>query len=78
MRKKKHNSDEIRFCQSRLHKQVYEFRDGETGFLISVSWDNGNPIRMVVCKDCFAKNIGTLIKEVTVVRSRAAVLAPAT
>jgi hypothetical protein len=77
MRKKKHNSDEIRFCQSRLHKRVYEFKDGETCYLVSVPWDNGNPLRLVICQECFAKNIGTLIKQVSVERTRQTAAAPA-
>ena len=70
MRKKKHNADEIRFCQSRRHKQLHEFKDGERTFLINVSWENGNPIRMVVCQECYSCNIGTLIKEIVVNNSR--------
>ncbi len=69
MRKKKHNADEIRFCQSRLHKRVYEFRNGETSFLVNVEWD-GRPIRMVVCSDCYGSNIGTLVKEITIENPR--------
>ena len=70
MRKKKHNADEIKFCQSRMHRRLYEFRDGETSFLINVEWDNGQPLRMVVCQDCFKSNIGTLIKEITIEKFR--------
>jgi hypothetical protein len=71
MRKKKHNADEIRFCQSRLHKCVYEFRGGETCYLIHVDWgENNQPLRMVVCKDCFSKRIGILVKEITVEKTR--------
>lgn len=70
MRKKKHNADEIKFCQSRLHRQLYEFRDGETSFLINVELENGQPMRMVVCKGCYCANIGTLIKEITIARVR--------
>jgi hypothetical protein len=77
MRKKKHNADEIRFCQSRMHKRVYEFRSGETAYLISVPWDNGSPLRLAVCNDCFNKNIGSLIKEIKVEHSRTPVLAAA-
>ncbi|KPJ85713.1 hypothetical protein AMJ57_02100 [Parcubacteria bacterium SG8_24] len=66
MRKKKHNSDEIRFCQSRLHKQLYEFTHGEVCYLINLEWEGGRPIRMVVCGDCFSRNIGTLIKEIKI------------
>jgi len=71
MRKKKHNADEIRYCQSRLHRRLYEFGDGETSYLINVEWENGQPLRMVVCKDCFDHNCGTLIKEITIEKQRA-------
>lgn len=70
MRKKKHNADEIKFCQSRLHRRLYEFQDGETSFLVSVDWENGQPLRMVVCNDCFKANVGTLIKEITIAKFR--------
>lgn len=70
MRKKKHNADEIRFCQSRLHKQVYEFKDGEISYLVAVTWENGMPLRMVVCKDCYCKNVGMLIKEILIEKNR--------
>ncbi len=70
MRTKKHNADEIRFCQSRLHKCVYEFRGGETCYLIHVEWENSQPLRLVVCKDCFGKRIGTLVKEIKVEKTR--------
>jgi len=70
MRKKKHNADEIRFCQSRLHKRLYEFQDGETSFLVNVEWENGQPLRMVVCHDCFRCNIGSLIKEIIIEKIR--------
>ncbi|MBN1585260.1 hypothetical protein JW899_02725 [Candidatus Uhrbacteria bacterium] len=66
MRKKKHNADEIRFCQSRLHRCVHEFKGGETAYLISVQWENGAPLRLAVCHECFHRNIGTLIKEIKV------------
>ena len=65
MRKKKHNADEIRFCQSRLHKRLYEFTNGEISFLVNVDWD-GRPLRMVVCNDCYRKSFGTLIKEIVI------------
>ena len=77
MRKKKHNADEIRFCQSRLHRRVYEFRGGETAYLISVPWENGNPLRLAVCADCYSKNIGSLIKEISVETVKAPALAAA-
>jgi len=66
MRKKKHNSDEIRFCQSRRHKCLYEFSNGETCYLVAVEWDGGRPLRMVVCEDCFKAGFGTLIKEIII------------
>ncbi|MBU0625787.1 hypothetical protein KKF05_05630 [Patescibacteria group bacterium] len=66
MRKKKHNSDEIRFCQSRLHKCLYEFKNGETCYLVAVEWDGGRPLRMVVCGDCAQAGFGTLIKEIVI------------
>ncbi len=66
MRKKKHNSDEIRFCQSRLHKCLYEFNNGETCYLVAVEWDGGRPLRMVVCEECFKAGFGTLIKEIVI------------
>ncbi|HCC22220.1 hypothetical protein A2480_01880 [Candidatus Uhrbacteria bacterium RIFOXYC2_FULL_47_19] len=66
MRKKKHNSDEIRFCQSRLHKCLYEFKAGETCFLVAVEWDGGRPLRMVVCNECSKAGFGTLIKEIVI------------
>ena len=66
MRKKKHNSDEIRFCQSRLHKRLYEFTHGEHSFLVNVECDGGHPVRMVICQECFAANVGTLIKEIVI------------
>lgn len=66
MRKKKHNSDEIRFCQSRLHRRLYEFKNGEISFLVNVEWDGGRPLRMVVCEDCYKNDFGTLIKEITI------------
>lgn len=65
MRKKKHNADEIRFCQSRLHKCLYEFTNGEISFLVNVEWD-GRPLRMVICRDCYHNNFGTLIKEIVI------------
>ncbi|OGL74548.1 hypothetical protein A3C96_01295 [Candidatus Uhrbacteria bacterium RIFCSPHIGHO2_02_FULL_60_10] len=74
MRKKKHNADEIRFCQSRLHRRIYEFTNGENCYLVSVDWDNGEPMRMVVCNDCYRARIGTLVKEITIEKNR--VLAP--
>jgi hypothetical protein len=77
MRKKKHNADEIRFCQSRLHKRVYEFRDNEPAYLVSVPWENGAPLRLVVCQECFEQNIGTLIKEISVENARAEAFAMA-
>ena len=70
MRKKKHNADEIHYCQSRLHRQLYEFGDGETSFLITVDWENSQPLRMVVCRDCYKSNLGTLIKEITIEKQR--------
>ena len=70
MRKKKHNADEIRFCQSRLHRRIHEFADGETSYLVNVEWENGQPLRMVVCKDCFKNKVGTLIKEITIEKAR--------
>jgi len=70
MRKKKHNADEIRFCQSRLHRRLYEFTNGETSYLVNVEWETGQPMRMVVCKDCYGQQIGTLIKEITIEKSR--------
>jgi len=72
MRKKKHNADEIRFCQSRLHKKVYEFTNGETGFLVNVEWESGTPIRMVVCEGCYKQKVGALIEEITVEKPRVA------
>jgi hypothetical protein len=66
MIKKKHNSDEIRFCQSRLHKCLYEFTNGEICYLVAVEWDGGRPLRMVVCEDCFKAGFGTLIKEIVI------------
>lgn len=66
MRKKKHNADEIRFCQSRLHKRIYEFKNGEISFLVNVEWEGGRPLRMVVCKDCYGTNVGALIKEIVI------------
>jgi len=66
MRKKKHNSDEIRFCQSRLHKCLYEFKNGETCYLVAVEWDGGRPLRMVVCDECYKAGFGTLIKEIVI------------
>ena len=66
MRKKKHNADEIRFCQSRNHKRLHEFVNGETSFLVSVEWENGQPLRMVICKECYNSNVGLLIKEITI------------
>jgi len=74
MRKKKHNSDEIRFCQSRLHKRIYEFKNGETSFLVGVEWE-GRPMRMVVCNDCHTQNVGTLIKEILIDNPRVPVMA---
>lgn len=70
MRKKKHNADEIRFCQSRMHRQVYEFQHGEISFLISVDWEGGNPMRMVVCKDCYKQKMGVLVKEILIEKTR--------
>ncbi|MFC1638884.1 hypothetical protein ACFL26_01275 [Patescibacteria group bacterium] len=66
MRKKKHNSDEIRFCQSRLHKRLYEFSNGEKCYLVAVEWEGGRPLRMVVCDECFRAGFGTLIKEIVI------------
>jgi hypothetical protein len=66
MRKKKHNSDEIRFCQSRLHKCLYEFKNGESCYLVAVEWDSGRPLRMVVCEECLKAGFGTLIKEIII------------
>ena len=77
MRKKKHNADEIRFCQSRLHRRLYEFAHGETCYLVSVDWENGQPMRMVVCKDCHGNRIGTLIKEIRIEKTRIAIPQPA-
>lgn len=77
MRKKKHNADEIRFCQSRLHRRLYEFTNSETCFLVNVDWETGHPIRMVVCKECYGQNIGTLIKEITIENPRVTVAATA-
>jgi hypothetical protein len=74
MRKKKHNSDEIRFCQSRLHKRIYEFKNGEKSFLVSVEW-GGRPLRMVVCNDCHCQNVGVLIKEIVIDNPRVMALA---
>ena len=75
MRKKKHNADEIRFCQSRLHRMVREFKNGETAYLVSVDWDNGQPMRLAVCKDCYAHNVGPIIKEIVVENARVPVMA---
>jgi len=72
MRKKKHNSDEIRFCQSRLHKCLYEFKTGETCFLVAVEWDGGRPLRMVVCSECAKAGFGTLIKKIVIDNPRVA------
>ena len=77
MRKKKHNADEIRFCQSRLHRQLYEFTNGETSFLVNVEWNSGQPLRMVVCKECYKHNVGTLIKEITIENPRVSTVVPA-
>lgn len=77
MRKKKHNADEIRFCQSRLHKQLYEFSHGERSYLLNVEWEGGHPVRMVVCERCFGQNIGTLIKEITIANPRIMAAVPA-
>lgn len=74
MRKKKHNADEIHFCQSRLHRRLYEFTNGETSYLVSVDWENGQPMRLVVCKDCYTHRVGTLIKEITIEKSRTVML----
>lgn len=65
MRKKKHNADEIRFCQSRLHKRLYEFVNGEISYLVNVEWD-GRPMPMVICKECHGKRVGALIKEIVI------------
>ena len=65
MRKKKHNPDEIRFCQSRMHRRIYEFKNGEKSYLVNVDWD-GRPLRMVVCEECYAGNSGSLIKEIII------------
>ena len=65
MRKKKHNADEIRFCQSRMHKRVYEFKNGETSYLVNIEWE-GRPMRMVVCDDCFDPKSSVLIKEIMI------------
>ena len=75
MRKKKHNADEIRFCQSRLHKRIYEFTNGEISFLINVEWDGGRPLRMVVCQHCYKENVGTLIKEIVIDNPRVMTMA---
>ena len=75
MRKKKHNADEIRFCQSRLHKQLHEFNHGERSYLLNVEWEGGHPVRMVVCEGCYGQNIGTLIKEITVMDSKIVAMA---
>ncbi len=75
MRKKKHNADEIRFCQSRLHKRIYEFTNGEISFLINVEWDGGRPLRMVVCKHCYEQNVGALIKEIVIDNPRVTAMA---
>ncbi|MEA3249720.1 MAG: hypothetical protein U9Q03_05205 [Patescibacteria group bacterium] len=76
MRKKKHNSDEIRFCQSRLHKCLYEFTNGETSYLVAVEWDGGRPLRMVVCEECLKAGFGTLIKEITIDNPRVPTVQP--
>lgn len=75
MRKKKHNADEIRFCQSRLHRQPRTFNNGETCYLVHVNWEDGRPMRMVVCNDCYGRNIGPLIKEITIDNIRMPILA---
>jgi hypothetical protein len=70
MRKKKHNADEIKFCQSRLHRQLHRFSDGDTCFLVNVEWEDGRPMRLVVCEHCHQRNVGTLIKEIKVEHNR--------
>lgn len=70
MRKKKHNADEIRFCQSRLHKRLYEFTNGERSYLVNVELGGGHTVPMVVCDSCYGHNIGTLIKEITIANPR--------
>ena len=75
MRKKKHNPDEIRFCQSRLHKRIYEFKNGEKSYLVNVEWDGGRPLRMVVCNDCYGNNVGSLIKEIVIDNPRVMAMA---
>ncbi|MEY4722877.1 MAG: hypothetical protein RLZZ324_390 [Candidatus Parcubacteria bacterium] len=74
MRKKKHNPDEIRFCQSRMHRRIYEFKNGEKSYLVNVDWD-GRPLRMVVCEDCYGNNAGALIKEIIIDNPRVMALA---
>jgi hypothetical protein len=75
MRKKKHNADEIRFCQSRRHKRLYEFTNGETTYLVNVTWEDGRPIPMVVCKDCYKNKVGDLVREITIDNPRVPVVA---
>lgn len=75
MRKKKHNADEIRFCQSRLHRQLKSFNNGDTCYLVNVDWEDGRPMRMVVCDDCYGRNLGPLIKEILVDNTRVPVQA---
>jgi hypothetical protein len=75
MRKKKHNADEIRFCQSRLHRQLYRFENGETCFLVNVEWEDGRPMRLVICEECYNKGVGSLIKEIEIENSRVPVAA---
>lgn len=65
MRKKKHNADEIRFCQSRMHRQLYEFSNGEISYLVNVEWE-GRLMPLVVCMVCYKTKIGTLIKEIVI------------
>jgi hypothetical protein len=65
MRKKKHNADEIRFCQSRMHRQLYEFSNGEISYLVNVEWE-GRPMPLVVCATCYKTKIGALIKEIVI------------
>lgn len=75
MRKKKHNPDEIRFCQSRRHKRLYEFTNGEKSYLVNVEWEEGRPIPMVVCRDCYGQKVGTLVREITIDNPRVVTMA---
>jgi hypothetical protein len=75
MRKKKHNADEIRFCQSRRHKRLYEFSNGEKSYLVNVEWEEGRPIPIVVCQNCHSQKIGTLVHEIIIDNPRVAAMA---